>query len=282
MTTTPPNLEPYKIEIYEGINDIPIAPNINNNGKGCNGAYIIHKFHGALDAIEDHFRLVANRYALYPEKILPFVPQDPDFLTYGVYTISEEDFACTLTPSPSFTAGYILNLTIPSGLDIPPGIQTYFAVKGGCQLELNPAAGVSLYAFDSSPYIETGHVWVLLCTGVNSYLLYRISAPKTQSSYNPVYIPIPMVKDIPLFTASKQTIITGLFGLKVASGSTVISLLVDNTPMPGLTNLMVTSTSQNRIASGVNLVPAASRVSLNFSDVTNAQDFETTVGLEIS
>jgi hypothetical protein len=41
-----------RIPIIPGINDNPLEPNYQGNGKGCNGSYYISKYHDLLDSIE--------------------------------------------------------------------------------------------------------------------------------------------------------------------------------------------------------------------------------------
>jgi hypothetical protein len=47
------DFSPAKIPIIAGINDTPLEPNFNNNGKGCNGSYFLAKFHLHVDLTED-------------------------------------------------------------------------------------------------------------------------------------------------------------------------------------------------------------------------------------
>lgn len=268
MTTTPPNLNDYKIEIIEGINDVPEPPNYEDNGKGCNGAYFIDKFHGALDSLSGYFGDLTGQYALYPEKVLPFVPEDPGVLTYGTYNFTADDFGRTLTADPNLNSGYTLAVTIPSGLVVTPGLQTYFGLKGGCRFSVSAGVGVTLYKFDNDAYLEPGQVWVLLCTGTDSYSLYRVSTPKTVATYGSTYIELPKVEAVPLFTAPANTLIKSLLGLKLDEGSLTMSLQIDGVNVTGLTNLSVTTAAQNVNATALNNVAVGARASLNITDIS--------------
>lgn len=43
------NINDYKIPVVSGINDAPLPPNFNGNGKGCNGAYYVERFNKLAD-----------------------------------------------------------------------------------------------------------------------------------------------------------------------------------------------------------------------------------------
>lgn len=281
MTTTPPNLDQYKIEVIEGINDQPEPPNYQGNGKGCNGAYFIDKFHGALDGLGTYFGGLDNYYALYPEKTLPFVAEDPGLLTYGTYNLTADDFGKTVSPSSGLSSGYTLAITIPSGLNVPAGLLTYFAIKGGCKVTLDAGVGVNLFKFDETFYLEPLHVWVLICTGVNSYNLYRVSAPKTQSTYGSVYVELPKVQVIPLFTAPVRTTITKLVGLNVSEGTLTGSVQINGSNVTGLTSLSVSSTTQAPVATGANIAEAGDRVTFNVTAVSSAKFLEFSMAVEV-
>jgi hypothetical protein len=45
------NLDEFKIPVISGINDIPIPPNFNGNGKGNNGAYYVDKHNKLVDLL---------------------------------------------------------------------------------------------------------------------------------------------------------------------------------------------------------------------------------------
>lgn len=278
---TLPNLDQYKIPVIEGINDSPEEPNYLGNGKGCNGAYFIDKFHGTIDELDGYFASLDKYYALYPEKTLPFVAPDPGVLTYGTYNLVADDFARTLSPSSGLSSGYTLAITIPSGLDLAPGLQTYFAVKGGCRVSLAAGAGVNLFKFDETNYLEPLHVWALICTGVNNYNLYRISAPKTQSTYGSVFVEFPKVQVIPLFTAPVRTTITKLVGLKVSEGTLTGSVQINGSNVTGLANLNVSSTVQVPVASGANIVEAGDRVTFNVTAVDASKLLEFSMAVEV-
>jgi hypothetical protein len=175
----PIDLQQHKIPVVTGINDAPVPPNFEENGLGCNGAYFIEKFHDALDDIEGYTEQHANHFAVYPPKTLPFVPDDPEFITVGSYEFTVDDFAKTLSPDQNLADGYRLNITIPAGLEVTPGLQTYFAVKGGCKLEIISGLGVGLHKFNDSAFIKPGQVWVLFCGGLDNYSLYRIDFPES-------------------------------------------------------------------------------------------------------
>lgn len=48
------NIEQYKIPIVEGINDYPVPPNYNDNGRGPNGSYFTTKFNSLVDTLSNY------------------------------------------------------------------------------------------------------------------------------------------------------------------------------------------------------------------------------------
>lgn len=47
------DLSQARIPIEVNINDLPLPPNFENNGKGCNGSYFISRFHTSLSLVEN-------------------------------------------------------------------------------------------------------------------------------------------------------------------------------------------------------------------------------------
>ena len=48
------DLSTYSVPIVSGINDVSIPPNYNNNGRGCNGAYLLAQYNALIQALEDY------------------------------------------------------------------------------------------------------------------------------------------------------------------------------------------------------------------------------------
>ena len=307
------DLDLYKIPVIEGINDSPVPPNFEENGLGCNGAYFIDKFHEALDSIETYLADTNNYYALYPEKVIPFVPEDPEVLTYGIYSLTTTDFACTLTTDSNLGSGYTLDITIPSGLALEPGLQTYIAIKGGCRFSLVGGVGVTLTKFNQASYLESGQVWLLVCTGIEQYSLYRLDYPSEVSANklvgqdvagaNKYYgtndngdtgfhslptttLPIggliesPQDKIYPLYQATVPSTIQSL-RLKTFSGTCTVDIQINDVSVLGLSALTVTSTSQLVTATSLNVVGVGDRVTLVVTEDMSPADLEYTLMIQV-
>ena len=104
------------------------------------------------------------------------------------------------------------------------------------------------------------------------------STVKTFGSYNST---TPTVATIYLFTATTQTTINELRGLKTTSGTCTISIQINGVNVTGLTNLIVTSTPQNPIASGANIASVGQDVTLVISAVSSPDKLQFTLGATI-
>lgn len=49
------NPEDFKIPVVPGINDVPIPPNFQNNGLGCNGSYYISRFNSLVEYVTKYW-----------------------------------------------------------------------------------------------------------------------------------------------------------------------------------------------------------------------------------
>lgn len=49
------NPDTFKIPVVSGINDAPLPPNFQGNGKGCNGAYYVEKFNTLVDFVSRYW-----------------------------------------------------------------------------------------------------------------------------------------------------------------------------------------------------------------------------------
>lgn len=52
------NPDSFKIPVVSGINDAPLPPNFQGNGKGCNGAYYVEKFNTLVDFVSRYWERV--------------------------------------------------------------------------------------------------------------------------------------------------------------------------------------------------------------------------------
>lgn len=94
-------MEEYKIPVIVGINDIPLPPNYNGNGKSCNGAFYIQRFNDLVDlldvALEYNNPLISTLEHNLPE-ISPFLREiGTEFLSPNeslelLYTLSNTSF----------------------------------------------------------------------------------------------------------------------------------------------------------------------------------------------
>jgi len=93
-------MEEYKIPVITGINDIPLPPNYNGNGKSCNGAYYIEKFNNLVDLLS-----VALQYSNPLEAVLThnLLNNTPFLIEIG------EDF---LGENESLELTYVLNISL--------------------------------------------------------------------------------------------------------------------------------------------------------------------------
>lgn len=93
-----------------------------------------------------------------------------------------------------------------------------------------------------------------------------------------VYILSPSNLTIPLIAASSYaTTISAIAGLKVASGSLTLTVSINGVAVTGLSNLSVTSTAQNPIATALNAVAINARLTIVISNMTNAVGLEFTL-----
>ena len=104
---------------------------------------------------------------------------------------------------------------------------------------------------------------------------------KKISSYGSIYIAVPTVTVLPLFTAPASTLIKMLKGLKLEEGSIVMSIEINEVPVAGLNNLNATTASQDFTATSLNSAEVGSRVTVSISSVSSAVGLEFTLSAEV-
>lgn len=101
-------MDSFKIPVLAGINDIPLPPNYNGNGKSCNGAYYIDKFNSLIDYIS----LLDIDTKLLQAELFTNVPDV--FLSLGETFLGANDsleFTYTLNNEDNNPTGYIFGGT---------------------------------------------------------------------------------------------------------------------------------------------------------------------------
>lgn len=126
--------------------------------------------------------------------------------------------------------------------------------------------------------------WLLGASGVSPAVFQKIPVGAIQkiSTYGSFFATSPTVKNIPLFTATRLTTINELRGIKTASGTATLSIQINGVNVTGLSNLSITSSSQNFTATGGNIVSVGTRVTVNITAVSSAADLEFTMGATLS
>lgn len=89
------------------------------------------------------------------------------------------------------------------------------------------------------------------------------------------YYNVPTVSEKPLISYSVYAFeINELYGLKTASGTCTISIIIDGVAITGLDEIEVTTTSQDVTATALNSVSVASRVTISITEVSSASGLE--------
>ncbi|AWM37026.1 hypothetical protein GobsT_50720 [Gemmata obscuriglobus] len=93
-----------------------------------------------------------------------------------------------------------------------------------------------------------------------------------------VFIKTPEAETIPVCASSADAFtIRGIRGLRVESGSLTLSVRINNVPVTGLSDLLVTTTPQDPVATAANAVVEGDRVTLVIAAVSEASRLEFTV-----
>lgn len=98
-------------------------------------------------------------------------------------------------------------------------------------------------------------------------------------SFGSVYLSAPKNKTIPLFTATRDFVITGIRGLRLGSGTLSLTIQINGFTVTGLGSLSVTTTIQNPNATGGNAGTVDDRVTAVISGSSSPEDLEFTLGV---
>lgn len=126
------NIDEYKIPVISGINDAPIPPNFNGNGKGSNGAYYVERLNKLADLFTNYSDLpsISNFYVNESYKEID-IEVGSDIQTPLVFTYDIQSSNPNFTIKSDLYYGFskeVLNIAsqnIQSGLNYVPSPKRY-------------------------------------------------------------------------------------------------------------------------------------------------------------
>jgi hypothetical protein len=159
---------PSRIPIIPGVNDTPIEPNFEGNGRGCNGSYFIEKYHTLLDSIEG-VTIPTVVETIYTEYSTDFTAAADT--VHGVNTVSEAVTATLPSEAPANTIIYFsdaasnfginsLTIVAPAGETVQ-GAPSYALTSNNDSIALIKGSGgkwIALGTPDVSNYVTTAQL----------------------------------------------------------------------------------------------------------------------------
>lgn len=120
---------------------------------------------------------------------------------------------------------------------------------------------------------------ILATTTITDLLTFLSLASKNQTGAFGVFTPGNISNQTIVLDAKAAVAytISGLRGLKLASGTLTLSVQINGTPVTGLDAISVTTTPQDLTATAANVVSVGGRVTFVITSATTATNLETTL-----